>query len=368
MRSSSILSRMLHIFFRFILGRKAIKGTYLGKVRRIIVIRPHNQLGDLLTGVPLYRALKEKYPDAHMTAIVSPVNAPALTKSVYIDRLVVFDKKQLTDPPYFARFINVLFEEYDLAVVPVTVSMSFTSNLIAGLSRARVKIGPASLDGEENISRYFFDRQVELDWRRFPDMHVSEKTVDIVRPYGIRASRYESEVNFDAEDAATARKIIEGFGCRSGQPIIGIHVGAGKAPNRWDHRKFASLIDKLNSAFDACIYLTGTDADMELIEFVRGKVFGDVNLVLNKPVPLLAAVISQSTLFISNDTGTMHIAGATNTPLISLFGPTNPHQWAPIGENKRFLRHSDLIDDITIDEVFNQSRTLLLQEQFLADA
>ena len=74
---------------------------------------------------------------------------------------------------------------------------------------------------------------------------------------------------------------------------------------------------------------------------------------MNKRIPQLAALISVSDLFITNDTGVMHVAGATDTPQISIFGPTNPFNWSPLGPGKFFIRKSDLIDDVTVNDVYD---------------
>ena len=73
----------------------------------------------------------------------------------------------------------------------------------------------------------------------------------------------------------------------------------------------------------------------------------------------MAALISKSDLFISNDTGIMHVAGSTDTPQISIFGPTNPFNWAPIGNNKYFIRKSELIDDVSVQDVLKLCETIL---------
>jgi heptosyltransferase-2 len=91
--------------------------------------------------------------------------------------------------------------------------------------------------------------------------------------------------------------------------------------------------------------------DNEEINYVVKQLPFKLGLFLNKSIPEVAALISKSTLFISNDTGIMHVAGTTNTPQISIFGPTNPLNWAPIGENKYFIRKSEFIDDIEVDDV-----------------
>ncbi|MFO7444736.1 MAG: glycosyltransferase family 9 protein, partial [Ignavibacteriaceae bacterium] len=94
-------------------------------------------------------------------------------------------------------------------------------------------------------------------------------------------------------------------------------------------------------------------------DFMVQKSTVDLKLFVNRNIPEVAALVSKSDLFISNDTGIMHVAGTTATPQISVFGPTNPFNWAPIGEKKLFIRKSDLIDDITVDDVFDLCKTLL---------
>src|SRR5690606_25016899 len=83
---------------------------------------------------------------------------------------------------------------------------------------------------------------------------------------------------------------------------------------------------------------------------------------VNRTIPEVAALISRSDLFISNDTGIMHVAGTTETPQISIFGPTNPFNWAPIGKNKFFIRRSELIDDVSVQDVFDLCKILLTRK------
>ncbi|MGA9295126.1 MAG: glycosyltransferase family 9 protein, partial [Ignavibacteriaceae bacterium] len=75
------------------------------------------------------------------------------------------------------------------------------------------------------------------------------------------------------------------------------------------------------------------------------------------------ALISKSDLFISNDTGIMHVAGSTDTSQISIFGPTNPFNWAPIGNNKYFIRKSELIDDVSVKDVLDMCEIIFASKK-----
>lgn len=360
MKVKERFSNLVYWLFGKFLGVKETRNCNLGPLKKILIVRQHNQLGDLLAGVSLFRALKEKFPSSQITLILSPFNYPGMVKNKLIDRLFVFDKKKLYSPLYIYRFLKLLRENYDMVIVPVVVSISFTSNLLARLSNSAVRIGAKSLDGKRNKSDYFFNHRVPIDWRRHPDSNVSERSLDILRPFGINTSNYKSEITFDEPDIRFAAKFISGLGVGKNEYLIGLHVGAGKVNNRWSLIKFKTLIEKLNNEYSAKFYLTGGKADKEEVSFIVHKLPLSIGLFINQEIPRVAALISKSDLFISNDTGIMHVAGTTDTPQVSIFGPTNPFNWAPIGANKLFIRKSDLIDDIAVNDVFVLCKELLL--------
>jgi ADP-heptose:LPS heptosyltransferase len=353
MAGNKFFSKLIYDFFKKY-SVPEIKNNYdLGDPGKIIVIRQHNQLGDLLAGVPLFRAIKEKYPNVHLTVIASPSNYRGLSKNKYIDRLFIFDKKKLINPSYFNELNKLLKEQYDIALVPVTVSISFTSNILARIANAKIRIGPKCLDGKENKSAFFFDRRIVIDWRKFPDQNMYERSLDLVRPFGITTENFRPEISFDVEDLKIAAKFISSeIKLAKGEYLIGLHIGAGKPQNRWSLQKFADLIERINKSYPSKIYITGWINDNEEISFIKGKLKVPVAYFLNHTIAQTAALISKSDLFIGNDTGIMHVAGATDVPQVSIFGPTNPFLWAPIGENKIFVRKSDFIDDISIEDVF----------------
>lgn len=102
--------------------------------------------------------------------------------------------------------------------------------------------------------------------------------------------------------------------------------------------------------------------DDEPVEKMIKKIDGKIEyLVLkNEKISRIVAIIDQIDLFITNDTGIMHVAGATSTPVISLFGPTNPHQWSPINKNKFFIwAKTRNINDIQIMEVYDLAVKIL---------
>lgn len=363
MAKKNFLSNILYKIFQKLLGTVEDKNLSLSNPQNFLIVRQHNQLGDLLAGVSLFRAIKETYPESKITIILSSDNYHGLVKNRYIDKIFIFDKKKLLNPFYLIRLIKLLRSGYDAAIVPIVVSISFTSNLLAGLSNSRMKIGAASLNGVLNESSFFFNRRIKLDWRKHPDSNVSERSLDIARPFGIKTNDYRVEINFTEEDTQAADVFKQKIGLSQNEYLIGFHVGAGKPPNRWSLDKYLLLMRRLKEIYSVQFYLTGSNSDREEIQYLKSRAEFNLHEFLNKPIPEVAALISSSNLFISNDTGIMHVAGSTATPQISIFGPTNPFNWAPIGNNKYFIRKSELIDDVTVQDVFDLCKVILLSNR-----
>ncbi|NUN10612.1 MAG: glycosyltransferase family 9 protein [Ignavibacteriaceae bacterium] len=353
---------MIHFISKLLFGVTPQRAELPARPERCLIIRQHNQLGDMLATVPLFRAVKEKFPSVEVHLLASPDNFFALTKNRYIDNLFVFDKKQIYSPAYFNKLAGFLRQGFDFVLVPGTVSISYTSCLLAGLSKSGLKIGPSSLNGKVNEGSYFFHVPVELNWADAPERSVYRFVLEILKPLNAENAAIRGEVTFDREDIKEAKEFIS-IKKLDSKHLIGLHVGAGKPPNVWDAGNFSTLINVLISRYGASVYLTGSSADEQQLNLVKNRLTTDVPVYKNRSITSLAAMISESDLFITNDTGIMHVAGATLVPQISLFGPTNPDNWAPPGENKINLRKTDKINDITVDDVLQVCERILNGEK-----
>ncbi len=331
--------------------------------KNILVIRQHNQFGDLLASVSLFRAIKETYPNSRITLIASSQNYYAVDKNKFIDEIFIFKNNKIWVPNYILRLKKLLRRDWDLTIVPVTVAVSLTSCILTGLSKAKIKIGPKELNGDKNNLAFVFNHRIKLDWRKCPDAHVSDFILDIVRPFGIRTKNFGTSVFYDETDIKLANEFIDSLSPKDDCPLIGFHIGAGKQQNRWPLEKFVELIERIKTKMNTKIYFTGSDADKDELDFIKKRCCKESGYFLNKSIPQLAALISQSNIFITNDTGVMHVAGATTTPQISIFGPTNPFNWAPVGPTKYFLRKSEFVSDVSVDDVFDLFNYLIEKQK-----
>lgn len=358
-----MINKIVNCLLKFFFEKEEIKERLINiNIKNVLIIRQHNQFGDMLASVSLFRAIKEYNLDIKLSVVASPQNYYAITSNKYIDNLFVFNKSKLFNPFYFISFVKYLRNNYDLVIVPATVSISFTSNLLARISKTKVRIGPNSLDGKINKSAYFFDRRIDLDWRTNPDSHVSDFSLDIIRPFGIFTNNFRSHICWTDEEEKYSNEIINSFRQNTNQLIFGFHIGAGKPQNRWNLDNFINLIEKLKEKYNFEIIVTGSKSDKNEIDYFKNRIKYDVNFILDKTIPQLAAIIDKCNIFVTNDTGVMHVAGVTKVDQVSLFGPTNPYNWAPIGDNKIFLKKSVIISEISVDDVYNTIEKLLKKE------
>jgi ADP-heptose:LPS heptosyltransferase len=123
----------------------------------------------------------------------------------------------------------------------------------------------------------------------------------------------------------------------------------------------------LSKEYDAGIVVTCGPMDVEPVQTLISKLTCSYTLVEKRQIRNVAAIIDQLDLLLTNDTGIMHIAGATRPRVLSLFGPTDPLQWAPIGPKNRFISAEDKsIQSITEENVYSMLDVILheIQQDF----
>lgn len=327
------------------------------------MVRQHNQIGDMLCSLALYKALKKKYPEAQITLVAAKTNyeIPFFDINPYLNRVLIFDKSSLKT---ILKFIKELrSRKYQIGIVPSTIVLSRTSHLINWISGARIRVGVKSIDGKENRSQNYLNLKSDFNWA---DKHQSIRNLEIARLLGCDLSEEEIKsirFNFEENDIVYANNFIsENFSDRN-KKIIAFHPGAGKKNNTWNENKFIELIKRLHLHFDNYILITSGWTDDAIVPVIRTELTTSKikHIILhNAEIKKLGAILSLVDLYITNDTGTMHIAGYSGAKMISLFGPTNPIEWAPKGINQKYIKSkTNDINGIATNDVYSLAKTFL---------
>jgi ADP-heptose:LPS heptosyltransferase len=339
-------------------SRPSLGSVIPESVRDILVVRPHNQMGDMLLSTPLFSALRRAFPGARITLIASPDNYEMMIAHPDIDELRVFDKKRLRRRPgdlwRFWRFLRRT--SWDTVIMPTTVSFSLTSSVIAWLARGRVRVGSDGSAYGRSMGATIFDIQVPCEWDR---EHQTQRNLDFARAVGAQPVTLAPSMGLRDEETAWARGQLQDLK-REASRIIGIHPGAGKIPNRWPIERFGQVASDLASdpGSHVCIMVGPREGD--LLRIVRDQLGERATYFAGMSVRQAAALIGEFDFFLCNDTGVMHIGAALSTPTLALFGPTDPQMWAPQVPNLRWIRGADdRMDSIGVDEVLTGIQDML---------
>jgi ADP-heptose:LPS heptosyltransferase len=364
-RSEQHVKRMAIGLGRIMVRSRANAPFDPAQVQRILIIRQHNQLGDMLCVVPLLRALRLRYPAATLTLLTSPVNCSVMQHHRLLHDVINYDKRVFLGHARvrlgkLLRFIrNLRDRRFDLAIVPATVSVSLTSDLLAYFSGARWRVGAGSLEGRENPGGFLYTHPVPLAWAGTPERHQTLRNIDVCQPLGLGLPPLDLEITLLPDEIERGRSEVMAW--KSGaRAVVAVHAGAGKPPNRWPAELFSRLMTKLHETEKCQFMIVCGPMDREPVESLVNTLNIPYYLIENRPIRDVASILKSVNLLITNDTGIMHVGAAAGVPVLSLFGPTDPRQWAPMGRQNRYIcSESGAMGDIPLASVLNAARDML---------
>ena len=279
-------------------------------------------IGDLVLTTPAIAALREAHPLAQIDLLASERALPLVPDGL-VNRLIPFVRGRGSASREFftgrnLRTLPVLRKrQYDALVIFHHFSLRagvFKFWLLAKAS------GAGRIIGLKNQHIGFLTDWVEDGG--FGARHQAQYWLDLVALLGASGSPRPAIVKRQAMPAIAPAK--------SGKPRIVMHTGSGgySEARRWSPEGFASVANELQQEHGAEIVLVGQPEDDT--DLVASRLISKpINLVGATSLPQLADVIAGADLFIGADSGVMHIAAATGTPVLSIFGPSNPAAWRP---------------------------------------
>ncbi len=302
-----------------------------------IIVRVPNWLGDAVLSTPALHLLRQKFPRSYIVVMAKEWVGPVFKFNPDVnDTFVIPEEKGYR---WMAR--NLREDNFDLGIL---FPNSFSSAFLFWLARITERVGYAT-DGRslfltEGIKRSpIFRREHQVRYY----LHLVEQTGSNALAASDQHSTIGEESlvwNITAEEDKWAQERLKHLGLSPEDRIVGINPGAtyGSA-KRWFPDRFAKLADELSKRYEARVVVFGSGEE-------KGIANSIVNLTEIKPVNLagqtnlrqLAALISKCVLFITNDTGTMHVAAAVKIPVVAIFGSTDPVRTGPWGEGHIIVR------------------------------
>ena len=315
--------------------------------RVIHLYRPQNQLGDLLLNVPAIRSIRERYLGAHLVLVVGSQNAAAVSSQPWADEIRVVDTRNLLGVAR-AGILGSRGPRPDLSVYFTTVSYSGSAAMLVRWSGARERVGfdPARYDERDRAG---LTRKIA-----YPQgmLHQSDVSLLLARAIGAGA---RPEPPYYVPDPALAARAPEG--------AIYIHPGAGKHKNRWGAGGFAAVAREFLRRGHSVWWLEGPQ-DTGTVDEVTAALGMKLPVVRGESIPMLAARFSRAALYLGNDTGPLHLAGAVGCPTVGVYGWSDPMEWSPVGRCVKSVRASDAkLESVTPDDVLDAALPLLAEDR-----
>ncbi len=306
---------------------------------RILIIKL-SAIGDVVQTLPALEAIKKTFPDSEITWVVEEAASGILEGHPLIDHLLISRRKTwirtLRNPLACFRSLGSVigfFRElrgtrYDIAI---DFQGLLKSGIVIGLSRAGRKIG---FDGTREFSYLFLnERMPAYDIER----HALDRYLDVARYLGARDVSPACTRPI-AREAGTIRPRLAGAK-RQGQKLVVVNPVARWKTKLWEEQNFAELADRLVREKNSAVIFTGSSDDRVLIERIRAMMREQsLNWAGEITLKELAALASLSDLFVTTDTGPMHLAAAAGARIVSLFGPTAPWRTGPYGKQHIVVR------------------------------
>jgi heptosyltransferase III len=285
-----------------------------------ILLLQLKRIGDLILTTPAIAALREKFPGGSITLVVSRECADLLSAIEGVDRTLVA-RRNLRD---VTTFFTVAREKFDYCI-------DFTRNdrsaLLAFLSGAQKRVVSHRVKIQSKSRARVYN---EFAHHRMRELHTLDYHLALLEPLGICNASPALHLVLPRPAREKAEKLRRDS--KIGNPFIIFHPGSARVEKFWETQRWADVIDHARRDCDVHLVLTGgaSELEQEHIREIKAKVRQPIIDLSGKTDLLtLTALIAQARLLVTVDSAPMHLAAATQTPQVVLFGPTNPFHWRP---------------------------------------
>lgn len=325
--------------------------------QRIVVLKSCC-LGDALLATPLLRALRRAYPRARLVAGIGRWSRPALLNNPDIDGLLDLEALGVgrLQPDAYAHVLRRLRAgRFDLALVLDRTPLLTMLPLLAGIP-VRAGIDSAGRG---------FPLNVRVPWAEVE--HEARLFLRIAAALGLPDGDVRACFVPTPADEAGASELWRQAGL-AGERVVALAPGGGHNPGmtldakRWPAARFAALADALHREHGLAVLLTGAESDRAVTAEVRRLMQAPAaDLSGQTNFGVLGALLARCALFAGNDSAPMHLAAAVGTPVLAIFGPTDPAVYAPLTPHGIVLRGLSgySTEEVGVEEAIQAAARLL---------
>ena len=324
--------------------------TQNSKLKKILIRCP-NWIGDVMLSIPSISAVREAFPSAHISTLIKSNLSPLLEGNPDINEIIPFNPDLMSIPERLKFYRSFKEKNFNLAIL---MTNSFESALSVFLAGIKNRVG-----FNKDMRGIFLTEKIPMPSRKSPRMHQAEYYLTLIEGISIdsklgvptRVGRQNLKLKTYMSIPEDIQMGVNKFWLEKGLTkrhyIIGMNIGASYGyAKRWMPERFTELADMIYSEAEASNYsvevvLFGGNDDLNIEREIKGRMKHKALSIVGKAtLKSLAAWIKRCHLFITNDSGPMHIAAAVGTPIVAIFGSTDPSETSPLCSNYTIVRKS----------------------------
>jgi heptosyltransferase-3 len=300
---------------------------------RSILIIQTKFMGDIVLASALARNLRLEYPEARLVFLCDVRFGSFVIVHEIASDVVTFSRARMRGTPLerakelYTVVRALRRHRFDLSI---DLTDSKTSRIITGLVNAGTRVG---YNPSERPLR-MLERQpanVFAKPRGFGGQHFVYRYLSPLEALGVGLRTTVPSIRPLPSETARAIAILDEHHLRR-SAFIAVHAGASFQGRRWQPERFAETINEISRESRLGFMLVGGPDEQQCAEQIAASTISPVvNLVGTMSLETLLAVLAQARLFLGNESGPMHMAAATGTPVVGLFGMTMPSNWGPLG-------------------------------------
>lgn len=302
-------------------------------ISRILIIQTA-KIGDLICSTPVFREIRKKYPDAHITVMANSVTRELLEYNPNIDEIIAIKHADYKGLKGKLRLSGLIRKgKYDIGIC-LNPNIPFAIALFWGLVPIRLSVMPNFSGITFRLASVFFtDLEKHIRGRM-----AIETYMQMLRAVEIASNDISKEV-YKSKDADAKAEQLTG---KINKPLIGIAVSSGNKLKELGTVKIVSIIDMTLNNIDAYVILIGSEQEIKTADIISETV-KKKERVINAAGKLrlneLPALVEKLSLFIGVDTGIIYMADALSVPIIHLAGPIDTSEQRPVGKNVKIIQY-----------------------------
>ena len=289
-------------------------------MRNVLIIKLR-YIGDVLLATPTLRAIKAARPEVRLTMMVNRGTEDVLSGNPDVDDIMILDKGSLA--AQWQLIVGLRRRQFDTVI---DLTDGDRSAFLSWVSAAPVRIG---FNDEHRWRGRCYTEVVQP----VPAVrHRIDRDLEALKHVNIPAGSEDPRLWLTPEEEKSADRLLDQLGIQRSQSMVILQPGARYWFKAWPPERFAELADRLTAKYHCQVLIGGSGQDGDLAQKIQLMSQSRPTILAGRAtIKQFAAIAKQSALFVGSDSGAMHITTAVATPVVALFGPSDPREWGPRG-------------------------------------